>query len=177
LRSSTTLSVETVSAGLSRESKYRFLPRTIGVEPSTGKSVIISQFPLAFSRRKDTTACSSGASAHPPEARNSRHRDEDSSRGRMWKVVPSFDLDARKYLLLTVSTEASFLGHERRAGMAGSTASDGSKEDQQSPWLETQTVPSFKLTTRAPALRTVPNMANLFARISICDEFSLGRRR
>jgi len=92
-------------------------------------------------------------------------------------VVPSFDLDTRKYLLLTVSIEASSLGHERRAGMAGSNASDGSKEDQQMPISDTQIVPSFELTARAPVLRTAPIAANLFARIPICEEFSLGKRR
>jgi len=91
-------------------------------------------------------------------------------------VVLFFDLKARKYLLLRVFTEAFSLGHERRAGMAGSTASDGSKEDQQMPVSDTQIVPSLELTARAAALRTVPIAANLFARTSICDEFSLGKR-
>ena len=172
-----TLSVEAAMSESRLESKYRFRPRTNGVEPSRGKSVTISQPSLAFFRRKDTTACSSGAKAHPPDARNFRHLDEDSSRGRRWKVVPSFDFDARKYLLLTASIEAFSLGHDRSAGTVGRIESDESKLDQPKPSLETLIVPSFELTVRGAALWTVPISENLLARISICTEFSLGKSR
>ena len=69
------------------------------------------------------------------------------------------------------------MGHERRAGTAGSTASDGSKEDQQRPSSETLIVPSLEAATRTEALRTDPISENLFARISIWNVFNLGRSR
>jgi len=87
------------------------------------------------------------------------------------------DFDALKYMPLIVSIGASSLGHERRAGMAGNTASEGSIEDQQVPSSETLMVPSLKLTASVAPLRTVPISENLLASVPICKELSLGRRR
>ena len=61
--------------------------------------------------------------------------------------------------------------------MAGSTTSEGSKEDQQRPSSETLIVPSLEFTARVAPLFTGPTSENLLVRILIWNEFSLGKSR